>query len=88
MEGEAKFADIILPGLHQLRALGYRRVGQRIGYVPTATQRCNHRVIVLQHPASSRLGESKSDYEIFRGSRSASASKGSYTHGPQPSSTG
>ena len=54
-------------GLHQLRALGHRRVGLGSGgYLPARLQRqLNHRVIVLQHKCIEPLGESKSDYEIF-----------------------
>ena len=54
LEGETKFADIILPGLHQLRALGYRRVGQR------RRLRARHVRCMLQPPGHRRSRRSAS----------------------------
>ncbi|HLA80389.1 MAG TPA: molybdopterin dinucleotide binding domain-containing protein, partial [Thermoleophilia bacterium] len=51
------------------------------GYVTHSSQMCNHRVIVLQHPAIKPLGESKSDYEIFRGIAARLGLEGIYTMG-------
>ena len=75
MEGEAKFADVILPACTNFERWDIGEWTLANGYVTHSSQMCNHRIIVLQHKAIEPLGESKSDYEIFRGSPPASASR-------------
>ena len=66
MEGETKFADVILPActVFERWDLGeWYNVGP--GYVHHMYSMNNHRVISLQHKCIEPLGESKSDYDIF-----------------------
>ena len=65
MEGEAKFADIILPACTNFERWDISEFGNCSGYIPDNFNQCNHRVIVLQKKCIEPLGESKSDYEIF-----------------------
>ncbi len=64
-EGEAKFADIILPACTNLERWDISEWANCSGYIPDSYTMCNHRVIVLQKKCIEPLGESKSDYEIF-----------------------
>ncbi|MDH3978039.1 MAG: molybdopterin-dependent oxidoreductase [Gammaproteobacteria bacterium] len=66
MEGETKFADVILPActVFERWDIGeWYNVGP--GYVHHMYSMNNHRVISLQHKCIEPLGESKSDYDIF-----------------------
>jgi trimethylamine-N-oxide reductase (cytochrome c) len=66
MEGETRFADIILPActVFEKWDIGeYYNVGA--GYVHHMYTMVNHRVISMQHKCIEPLGESKSDYDIF-----------------------
>ena len=67
IEGEAKFADIILPACTNFERWDIGECANAAGYVPTVTPSCSHRMIVLQKKCIEPLGESKSDYEIFAG---------------------
>ena len=65
MEGEAKFADIILPACTNFERLDIGEWANCSGYMPDSYVQMNHRVIVLQKKCIEPLGESRSDYEIF-----------------------
>ncbi|UWG99120.1 molybdopterin-dependent oxidoreductase [Dehalobacter sp. DCM] len=64
-EGEAKFADIILPACTNFERWDIGEFANCGGYIQHAFTQCNHRVAVLQHKCIEPLGESKSDYQIF-----------------------
>jgi anaerobic selenocysteine-containing dehydrogenase len=65
MEGEAPFADLILPACTQFERWDIGEWCSGGGYLPHGFNNLNHRVIALQHKCIEPLGESKSDYEIF-----------------------
>ena len=65
LEGEAKFADIILPACTNFERWDISEFAGCLGYIPDSTTQVNHRVISLQAKCIEPLGESKSDYEIF-----------------------
>ena len=64
-EGEAKFADIILPACTNFERWDISEFAGCLGYIPDSTCQVNHRVISLQKKCIEPLGESKSDYDIF-----------------------
>jgi trimethylamine-N-oxide reductase (cytochrome c) len=64
-EGEAKFADIILPACTSFERWDISEFANCGGYIQHAFTQCNHRVMVLQHKCIEPLGESKSDFQIF-----------------------
>jgi trimethylamine-N-oxide reductase (cytochrome c) len=65
MEGESKFADIILPACTSFERAdisewsGFHGLGQH------STMQVNNRVVVMQHKCIEPLGESRADYDIF-----------------------
>ena len=65
MEGEALFADIILPACTQFERFDIGEWCSGGGYLPHGFNNVNHRVIAMQHKCIEPLGESKSDYQIF-----------------------
>ncbi|MDR7152023.1 trimethylamine-N-oxide reductase (cytochrome c) [Hydrogenophaga palleronii] len=65
MEGEAQFADLILPACTQFERFDIGEWGSGGGYLQHGFNGLNHRVVALQHQCIEPLGESKSDYEIF-----------------------
>ena len=65
MEGETKFADIILPACTNFERWDVAEFANCSGYVADSYTQCNHRVIVLQSKCIEPLGESRSDYDIF-----------------------
>ena len=65
MEGEAKFADIILPACTNFERWDMSEFGNCSGYIPDNHTQTSHRVIVFQKKCIEPLGESKSDYDIF-----------------------
>lgn len=65
LEGEAKFADVILPACTNLERYDIGEWGSGGGYLQHGFNGVNHRVVALQHKCIEPLGESKSDYEIF-----------------------
>ena len=67
MEGEAQFADIILPACTQLERWDIGEWANSGGYAHHGYSIVNHRVITLQHKCIEPLGESRSDYDIFTG---------------------
>ncbi|MBI2960357.1 MAG: molybdopterin-dependent oxidoreductase, partial [Betaproteobacteria bacterium] len=64
-EGEAKFADVILPACTQLERWDIGEWANPGGYGHHGQDQVNHRVIAIQHKCIEPLGESKSDYQIF-----------------------
>src|SRR5258708_8409764 len=64
-EGEAKFADLILPACTNFERVDISEWAGFGGYGPHGQQQLNHRGIVFQAPAIAPLGESRSDYWIF-----------------------
>ncbi|WP_428312865.1 molybdopterin-dependent oxidoreductase [Hydrocarboniphaga sp.] len=64
-EGDAQFADIILPACTQLERTDISEWCNPGGYLPHGFNHLNHRVVVMQHKCIEPLGESKSDYQIF-----------------------
>ncbi len=64
-EGEAKFADVILPACTNFERTDISEWAGLGGYGHHGQQQLNHRVIVFQAPAIKPLGESKSDFWIF-----------------------
>ncbi|MFC1868529.1 molybdopterin-dependent oxidoreductase [Thermodesulfobacteriota bacterium] len=65
MEGDTKFADLILPACSNFERWDIGEWANCSGYIPHSNNGCNHRVIVLQKKAIEPLGESMSDYNIF-----------------------
>jgi trimethylamine-N-oxide reductase (cytochrome c) len=65
MEGEAKFADIILPACTNFERWDIGETSNAGGYIIHNFNKLNHRIITLQQKCIEPLGESKSDYQIF-----------------------
>lgn len=65
LEGEARFADIILPACTNFERWDISEFAGCHGYIPDTTTQVNHRIISLQKKCIEPLGESKSDYDIF-----------------------
>jgi molybdopterin guanine dinucleotide-containing S/N-oxide reductase-like protein len=65
MEGEAKFADVILPACTSFERWDISEWCGVAGFIQHAQVMVNHRVVTLQHKCIEPLGESKSDYRIF-----------------------
>ncbi|MFH1952454.1 MAG: molybdopterin-dependent oxidoreductase [Pseudomonadota bacterium] len=65
-EGEAKFADIILPACTNFERWDIGEFANSGGYITQSYNQCNHRVIHMQHKCIEPLGESKSYFQIFR----------------------
>ncbi|MDR1246380.1 MAG: molybdopterin-dependent oxidoreductase [Clostridiales Family XIII bacterium] len=65
-EGEVPFADIILPACTNFERWDISEYGNCAGYIPGSFTQTNHRFISFQMKCIEPLGESKSDYEIFR----------------------
>ena len=65
MEGEAQFADLVLPACSNFERWDIGEWANPAGYGVHKSSGCNRRIIVLQKKCIDPLGESKSDYEIF-----------------------
>ena len=65
LEGEAKFADILLPACSSFERFDISEFGGTGGYALHGQTQMNHRVVLMQHKCIEPLGESKSDYQIF-----------------------
>ncbi len=65
LEGEAKFADILLPACTSFERWDIGEFANCGGYIQHSFNQCNHRVAVLQQKCIEPLGESKSDFQIF-----------------------
>lgn len=66
MEGETKFADIILPACTNFERWDIAEFASSGGYIDKTFLQNNHRVIFVQHKCIEPLGESKSDFSIFQ----------------------
>lgn len=66
MEGDSQFADIILPACTNFERPDISEWAGLGGYAHNGEMQLNHRVIVFQHKCVEPLGESKSDFTIFR----------------------
>jgi len=66
LEGETKFADVILPACTNFERWDIGEWAGCGGYGYMFPSQLNHRVVVMQHPCIKPLGESRSDFEIFR----------------------
>jgi trimethylamine-N-oxide reductase (cytochrome c) len=64
-EGEAQFADVILPACTNFERTDISEWAGLGGYGHHGQQQLNHRVIIFQAPAVEPMGESKPDYWIF-----------------------
>ena len=64
-EGEAQFADLILPACTNFERTDIGEWASSGGYGHHNYNQLNHRVIALQHKCIEPLGESKSDFQIF-----------------------
>ena len=64
-EGEAKFADILLPACTSFERWDISEFANCGGYIQHSFNQCNHRVALMQHKCIEPLGESKSDFRIF-----------------------
>ena len=65
LEGDAKFADVILPACTSFERWDISEWGNCGGYVHHNIDQINHRMVMMQHKCIEPLGESKSDYQIF-----------------------
>lgn len=65
MEGETRFADIILPACTNFERWDIGEVGHCGGYIDKSFLQNNYRIFHMQHKCIEPLGESKSDFEIF-----------------------
>ncbi len=64
-EGEAKYADILLPACTNYERYDISEFGGTGGYALHGQTQMNHRVVLMQHKCIEPLGESKSDFQIF-----------------------
>lgn len=64
-EGDARFADIILPACTSLERWDIGDWAGCAGYIHHNHSQLNHRMVSMQHKCIEPLGESKSDYQIF-----------------------
>ena len=64
-EGEARFADIVLPVCTHLERNDIAEFNNNDGYRAYSFTSNNHRVIIYMEKCIEPLGESKSDYEIY-----------------------
>jgi molybdopterin guanine dinucleotide-containing S/N-oxide reductase-like protein len=64
-EGEAKFADILLPACTNFERWDIGETANSGGYSHQQYIQWNHRIITMQHKCIEPLGESRSDYQIF-----------------------
>jgi molybdopterin guanine dinucleotide-containing S/N-oxide reductase-like protein len=65
LEGEAQFADLILPACTNFERVDISEAANCSGYIPHSSYGTNRRMVILQKKCIEPLGESKSDYEIF-----------------------
>ncbi|MFP4349693.1 MAG: molybdopterin-dependent oxidoreductase, partial [Desulfococcaceae bacterium] len=64
-EGEAEFADVILPACTNFERWDIGETANSGGYSHHQFIQWNHRIITMQHKCIEPLGESKSDFQIF-----------------------
>ena len=66
LEGEARFADVILPACTNFERWDIAEFANCGGYIDKSYLQNNHRVIHIQHKCIEPLGESRPDFEIFQ----------------------
>ncbi|MDX2479442.1 MAG: molybdopterin-dependent oxidoreductase [Desulfuromusa sp.] len=66
MEGEARFADVLLPACTNFERWDIGEFANCGGYIQHSYTQCNNRIVAMQHKCIEPLGESKSDFEIFK----------------------
>ena len=88
MEGETRFADIILPACTNFERWDIGDWAHASGYGTHKFEQVNHRIIVLQKKCIEPLASRKSDYEIFAALAGKLGIGDIYTEGGRPSSTG
>ena len=66
MEGEARFADIILPVCTNFERWDIGEFASCSKYIDKSYLQNNHRVIHIEHKCIEPLGESRSDFDIFQ----------------------
>lgn len=66
MEGEARFADLILPACTNFERWDIGESANCGGYIDKSFLQNNHRVVFMQHKCIEPLGQSRSDFEIFQ----------------------
>lgn len=64
-EGEARFADVLLPACTSFERWDISEFGGTGGYALHGQTQMNHRVVLMQHKCIEPMGESKADYQIF-----------------------
>ncbi len=64
-EGDAKYADIILPACTSFERYDISEWANCAGYIHHNHSQLNHRMAIMQHKCIEPLGESKSDYQIY-----------------------
>jgi trimethylamine-N-oxide reductase (cytochrome c) len=64
-EGEAKFADVILPACTNFERPDISEWAGLGGYAHHGHTQLNHRVLIFQHQVIEPMGESRSDFDIF-----------------------
>ena len=64
-EGEAKFADVILPACTNFERPDISEWAALGGYAHHGQTQLNHRVAIFQHKLIEPMGQSKSDFTIF-----------------------
>ncbi len=64
-EGEAQFADVLLPACTNFERPDISEWAALGGYAYHGQTQLNHRVCIFQHKVIEPMGESKSDYNIF-----------------------
>jgi len=65
-EGEARFADIILPACTSFERWDIGEFANCGGYIDRSYIQNNHRVVHMQHKCIEPMGESRSDFDIFQ----------------------
>ncbi|MCL1895923.1 MAG: molybdopterin-dependent oxidoreductase [Clostridiales bacterium] len=65
MEGESRFADIILPACTNFERWDIAEFASCGGYIDRSYLQNNHRVVHIEHKCIEPLGESRPDYDIF-----------------------
>jgi len=88
MEGETKFADLVLPACSNFERWDIGEWASPQGYGLHKSSGCNRRIIVFQKKCIEPLGESKSDYEIFAMAAESSVSTRNTPRGASPTWTG
>ncbi len=66
MEGEARFADVILPACTPFERWDIGEFANCGGYIDKSFLQNNHRVVFMQHKCIEPLGQSRSDFDIFQ----------------------